>query len=88
MTVPSTTPESALAKRAPATLSFSTDILAGQLAPSSIAVYRRDVAQYLVFAATTEAALQPATLARWRTHMAQNTRLSPRTINRYGWTTW
>lgn len=76
------TPETALVPVAHPELGFSTDILTGQLAPSSIAMYRRDFAAYLQFAQTADAALTPATLARWRTHMANETRLSPRTINR------
>ncbi|PDW03362.1 tyrosine-type recombinase/integrase [Candidatus Viridilinea mediisalina] len=67
---------------APATLDFSVEILAGQLAPATLVGYRRDVAAYLRFAATREAALDPATLARWRAHLANATTLSPRTINR------
>jgi len=57
-------------------------LLAGQLAPASIAGYRRDVALYLRFCGEPQTALQPASLARWRTHLAQATRLSPHTINR------
>lgn len=57
-------------------------ILAGQLAPSSIAMYRRDFAAYVAFAGSAEAAVQAPTLARWRTHLAQRTDLSPNTINR------
>jgi integrase/recombinase XerD len=61
---------------------FDAQILAGQLAPSSIAMYRRDFAAYLAFAETPAAALDAQTLARWRTHLAQQTTLSPNTINR------
>src|SRR5438128_859720 len=61
---------------------FDAEILAGQLAPSSIAMYRRDFAAYLAFAETSAAALDAHTLARWRTHLAQETTLSPNTINR------
>ena len=57
-------------------------ILAGQLAPASLAGYRRDVALYLRFCGEPQTALQAASLARWRTHLAQATRLSPHTINR------
>ncbi|RRR65833.1 MAG: hypothetical protein EI684_21975 [Candidatus Viridilinea halotolerans] len=67
---------------APATLAFSVEILAGQLAPSSLVGYQRDIAAYLRFATTSPAALDPATLARWRAHLANSTTLSPRTINR------
>ena len=63
-------------------LPFDAALLAGQLAPSSIAMYRRDVAAYLQFAGSRAAALDPATLARWRTALADATELSPHTINR------
>ncbi len=65
-----------------AALPFDHTILAGQLAASSIRMYRRDFAAYLAFAETVEAVLQPTTLARWRTHLAQETEKSPNTINR------
>ncbi len=61
---------------------FDASILAGQLAPSSIAMYRRDFAAYLKFADTLERALDATTLARWRAHLAQETEKSPNTINR------
>jgi len=57
-------------------------LLAGQLAPASLVGYRRDVALYLRFCGDPTTALAPASLARWRTHLAQDTRLSPHTINR------
>jgi integrase/recombinase XerD len=57
-------------------------ILAGQLAPSSIAKYRQDLTAYVTYAGGVAAALDPATLARYRAHLASNTRLSPNTINR------
>lgn len=63
-------------------LPFDPSILAGQLAPSSIAMYTRDFAAYLDFAGTTTAALNATTFARWRTWLAQSTELSPNTINR------
>ena len=61
---------------------FGADILAGQLAPSSIAMYARDFRAYLEFAGDMAAACQAATLARWRAHLAQATTMSPNTINR------
>ncbi|MFN8471411.1 MAG: tyrosine-type recombinase/integrase [Anaerolineae bacterium] len=61
---------------------ISADILAGQLAPSSIKMYRRDFQAYLAFAGSLESALRPDTLARWRAHLAAETDLSPNTINR------
>ncbi len=61
---------------------FDASILAGQLAPSSIAMYTRDFRAYLAFAGNITTATEPATLARWRTHLAQDTAKSPNTINR------
>lgn len=65
-----------------APLTFDATILAGQLAPSSVAMYTRDFAAYCSYAGTPGVALVPATLARWRAHLAQQTQLSPNTINR------
>jgi integrase/recombinase XerD len=61
---------------------FDASLLAGQLAPSSIAMYQRDFAAYATFAGSITALLNSATLARWRTHLAQETTMSPNTINR------
>src|SRR5919199_2708823 len=61
---------------------FDAAILAGQLAPSSIAMYRRDFAAYLAFAGSPAAALQHETLSRWRKALDEQTVLSPHTINR------
>lgn len=79
----------ALARSAPTALvaadeqmPFDASLLAGQLAPSSIAMYQRDFAAYAAFAGSVAALLDPATLARWRTHLAQETTMSPNTINR------
>ena len=63
-------------------LAFDASLLAGQLAPSSMAMYQRDFAAYAAFAASPAALLDAATLARWRTHLAQETQMSPNTINR------
>jgi site-specific recombinase XerD len=63
-------------------LAFDAEILAGQLAASSMAMYRRDFRAYLAFAGSGEAAVDAATLARWRAHLAQETKMSPNTINR------
>ena len=57
-------------------------LLTGQLAPSSLAGYRRDVALYVRFCGAATPALASTSLARWRTHLAQQTALSPHTINR------
>jgi len=61
---------------------FDTSILAGQIAESSQAMYKRDFRAYLTFAGSFERAMQPSTLARWRSHLANETEYSPRTINR------
>lgn len=61
---------------------FDTAILTGQLAPQSLAGYQHDLAAYLCFCEDPATALEAASLARWRIHMAQATRLSPHTINR------
>ena len=66
----------------PLSLSFDTSILAGQIGASSVAMYTRDFKAYLAFAGTPELALQSSTLARWRTHLANATSMSPNTINR------
>lgn len=73
-----TSPRTALAPPSP----FDASLLAGQLAPSSIAMYQRDFAAYAAFAGSVPALLDAATLARWRTHLAQETDMSPNTINR------
>ena len=58
-------------------------ILTGQLRPSSIAMYRRDLAAYLAYAqAQGLDALQAATFSRWRTQLSEASQLSPHTINR------
>ena len=63
-------------------LAFDASLLAGQLAPSSMAMYQRDFMAYAAFAGSPAALLDAATLARWRTHLAQETQMSPNTINR------
>jgi site-specific recombinase XerD len=64
-------------------LRFDTTILTGLLAPSSLQGYQQDLAAYLRFCGGEPArALDPAHLARWRTALAQDTRLAPATINR------
>ena len=58
-------------------------ILAGQLAPSSIARYRRDVAAYLAWCAPRGAPpTAAASLAQGRAALAADTAYSPNTINR------
>lgn len=66
----------------PQQLPFTTGILAGRVAPSSIEMYTRDYLAYLDYAETPEKALQAATLARWITHLVTTTTMSPNTINR------
>lgn len=83
--IPAPAPNDSLAEhhlQSVITLPFDPSILAGQLAPSSIAMYTRDFAAYLAFAGSVEGALQASTLARWRTHLANTTQMSPNTINR------
>jgi integrase len=63
-------------------LPFTISILAGTVGPSSMRMYERDFQAYLEFAGTPEMAVQPTTLARWRTHLSANTMHSPKTINR------
>jgi len=57
-------------------------ILTGHLAPSSLQKYTQAQRAYLAFCETPVQALQAVSLARWRTHLAQHTVLSPHTINR------
>jgi integrase len=58
----------------------SPDLLAGQLAPSSIEKYRQDFAAFAAFAGGE--GHTPQALARWRAHLAESTTYSPHTINR------
>lgn len=59
------------------------ELLAGQLAPSSIAMYRRDIAAYLAFASGESLPPEsPDTLIAWRDQLVRATALSPHTINR------
>jgi hypothetical protein len=44
-------------------------ILAGQVAPSSVRMYRRGCVAYVQLAGDPEAAKDPITLARWRAHL-------------------
>ena len=63
------------------TNTFDPNILAGQVRASSIAMYKKAFGAYVAYAKTWAAALDPATLARWRTELSGGT-LSPNTINR------
>lgn len=76
------TPDATATAAVMESIPFDATLLAGQLAPSSIAMYQRDFAAYATFAGSTTALLDAATLARWRTHLAQETAMSPNTINR------
>lgn len=67
----------------PATFTTTTldvSILAGRLAPSSLAMYKRDFAAYVDFAGTN--ATLPTEFARFRAWLASETEYSPNTINR------
>lgn len=65
------------------TLPFDTSILAGHLRDSSRAMYARDIAAYLAFAGSTEAALDAATFSQWRAALVADARqYSPNTIKR------
>lgn len=57
-------------------------ILTGHLAPASLAAYAHALAAYRRFCGSDAQALDATSLARWRTHLAQHTTLSPHTINR------
>jgi integrase/recombinase XerD len=61
---------------------LDTALLAGQLAPASLAGYHQDLTAYLRYCDDPESALEASSLARWRVHLAQQTRLSPYTLNR------
>lgn len=63
------------------TKNFDTSILAGQVRKSSIDLYARDFKAYCEFAGSFDRAIQPATLAQWRTALAKGEK-SPNTINR------
>ena len=56
-------------------------ILTGHLAPASLGKYHQALRAYLAFCGTPAQALEATSLARWRTHLAQHTSLSPHTIN-------
>lgn len=66
----------------PYNMGFDITILAGSVGQSSMVMYQRDFKVYLEFAKTPDTALNPQTLARWRVHLATNTKHSPNTINR------
>src|SRR6266545_2573445 len=61
---------------------LDTSLLAGQLAANSLAAYQSDLAAYLRFCGDPDTALEASTLARWRAHLAQETGISPYTLNR------
>lgn len=61
---------------------FDASILAGSCSPSTVAIYNRNFAEYAQWAGFDRtAAMQASTLARWRAFMANETKLSPNTIN-------
>ncbi|ETW93000.1 MAG: hypothetical protein ETSY1_41160 [Candidatus Entotheonella factor] len=57
-------------------------LLAGRVAERSRTEYARDAAAYVRFCESPEATLEAAQLARWGSHLAQDTTYSPNTINR------
>lgn len=59
---------------------FDVAILAGQVRKSTADKYLGKLNAYLAFAGSVEAALNPATFAKWRTSMAKG-KMSPNTIN-------
>jgi integrase/recombinase XerD len=61
---------------------FETTLLTGQLAKHSLLAYRADLRAYLAFCSDLATALEASSLARWRVHLAQDTRLAASTINR------
>lgn len=81
-TPPVGTPATPQADTLLTTLVPDPSILTGQLAATSLVGYRRDIVLYLRFCANPATALHATSLARWRTHLAEDTRLSPYTINR------
>lgn len=60
---------------------FDPSLLAGQVRPSTISMYKKAFKAYVTYAGDWGAALNPATLARWRTELS-NQKLSPNSINR------
>jgi integrase/recombinase XerD len=67
----------------PVTLGFDTSqILAGSVGPASIEMYTRDFKAYLEYAGSPGVAFNVVTLNKWIVEMANNTRMSPNTINR------
>ena len=60
---------------------FDPSLLAGQVRPSTIGMYKKAFKVYVNYAGDWGAALDPATLARWRTELS-NQKLSPNSINR------
>jgi len=61
---------------------FDVSILAGQVAESTIKMYKRDFAAYAKYAGSFATAMLPETLAKFRAHLANETTKSPNTINR------
>src|SRR2546421_10574981 len=66
----------------PFQLNFDVTILAGQVGKSSKKMYERDFKAYLVYAGSANDALKSSTLARWIAYLANDTSMSPNTINR------
>jgi integrase/recombinase XerD len=66
-----------------AAANFDTSILAGTKSPNTIEQYRMHFAAYCTFAVTFGAAMQPATLARWRQHLYETGYTTAGTIAPY-----
>ena len=60
---------------------FDPTLLAGQVRASTISMYKKAFGAYLTYAGSWGTALDPATLARWRTALSGQS-LSPNSINR------
>lgn len=77
-------PQSDLVATEPAALvsrPFDPSLLAGQVRPSTIAMYQKAFTAYTAYAGAWSVALDPATLAQWRTALSGQA-LSPNSINR------
>lgn len=64
-----------------APINFDPSILAGQVRASTIGMYKKAFKAYMDYAGSWSAALDPATLARWRTELSSQA-LSPNSVNR------
>lgn len=75
--------EAALTVQVPTDLAGVFNVLAGQLADSSIAMYRRDFNAYITFAQNNNhSPVDATTLMLWRDSLVRTSDMSPNTINR------